>query len=912
MVPTESGLLKPVEKTRNSKRRRTLDVFFHPKNVAVIGGTEAPHSVGRSILSNLKEAPFPGTIYPVNPKRDSLLGLRCYRNIASVPEPVDLAVIATPAGTVPGVIRECADEGVPAAIIISAGFREVGEPGAALESEILEDARRGGMRIVGPNCLGLMSPHYKLNATFASTMARPGHLGFLSQSGALCTAILDWSRREMVGFSAFVSVGSMLDVGWGDLIQYLGDDQKTRSIVLYMESVGDARSFLSAAREVALSKPIIVIKPGRTQAAAKAAASHTGALTGQDDVLDAAFRRCGVLRVDTIAELFYLAEALDKQPRPKGPRLAIVTNAGGPAVLATDALLTHGGELAELSSSTIAQLDAFLPPHWSHQNPIDILGDASAERYAKAVDLAVKDPASDGTLVILAPQAMTDPSAVAEQLAALPKRTAKPLIASWMGGVDVAAGEAILNQAAIPAYPYPDSAARVFQLMWRYSANLRALYETPAAFDMEVSDSARARAATVIANPRGKGRTLLTEAESKSLLADYGIPTVPTEIATSVDQAVHAAARVGYPVVLKLHSETITHKTDVGGVRLNLPDEDAVRAAYEGIAESIRRSARESDFLGVTVQPMVRADGYELILGSSIDSQFGPVILFGSGGQLVEVYKDRAVGLPPLNTTLARRVMERTKILTALKGVRGRKPVDLAALERLIVRFSYLITEQVWIKEIDINPLLASPDGLLALDARVVLHPANLSAPPRSAIRPYPTQYVQPWKFPEGAEVLIRPIRPEDEPLIARFHEQLSERSVYLRYFHLLDLDRRVSHDRLIRTCFNDYDRDIALVADHLNKDTGEHEILAVGRLRKIDASDAELAVLITDEYQGRGLGTELSRRLVEIARAEKITRVIAEILPENIHMQRVCRELGFRMDQLSDGGVRAVFETAG
>jgi acetyltransferase len=893
------------------KGRRTLELFFHPKNVAVIGATEAPHSVGRSILANLKDAPFPGAIYPVNPKHDTLLGLPCYHSIESVPEAVDLAVIATPANTVPGVIRECVEAGVPAAIIISAGFREIGEHGAALESEILADARRGGMRIVGPNCLGLMSPHHMLNATFASSMARPGHIGFISQSGALCTAILDWSRREMVGFSAFISVGAMLDVGWGDLIQYLGDDPKTRSIVLYMESVGDARGFLSAAREVALSKPIIVIKPGRTQAAAKAAASHTGALTGQDDVLDAAFRRSGVLRVETIAELFYLAEALDKQPRPKGPRLAIVTNAGGPAVLATDALLTNGGELAELSAGTIAQLDAFLPSHWSHQNPIDILGDASAASYGRAVALAIQDPATDGTLVILAPQAMTDPAAVAQQLAALPSHHAKPLIASWMGGLDVAPGQAILKAAGIPAYPYPDSAARIFQLMWRYSANLQALYETPHAFEMDVSSEGRVHAATLIANARAKQRTLLTEAESKALLASYGIPTVATEIATNEDQAVTLADRIGYPVVLKLHSETITHKTDVGGVRLNLADETAVRSAYQAIADSVRRVASDSDFLGVTVQPMVRAEGYELILGSSIDSQFGPVILFGGGGQLVEVYKDRAVGLPPLNTTLARRIMERTKIVTALKGVRGRKSVDLAALERLIVRFSYLITEQSWIKEIDINPLLASPDGLLALDARVVLHPVDVLVPPRPAIRPYPTQYVQPWKFPDGDEVLIRPIRPEDEPAIARFHERLSERSVYLRYFHLIDLDRRRSHDRLIRICFNDYDRDIALVTEHRNIGTGEKEILAVGRLRKIDSIEAELAVLITDEYQGRGLGMELSRRLVEVARAEKMERVIAEILPENIQMQRVCSELGFRMQLFPDGGVHAVYEIA-
>lgn len=716
-------------KGKNSERRSPLDVLFHPKNIAVIGATEAPHSVGRSILTNLKNAPFPGAIYPVNPLHDSILGLRCFPHIGSIPDAVDLVVVATPAKTVPGVIRESVEAGVPAAIIISAGFRETGEHGAALEREILEQARRGGMRIVGPNCLGLMSPHHLLNATFASGMARPGHLGFISQSGALCTAILDWSRKEMVGFSAFVSVGSMLDVGWGDLIQYLGDDPKTRSIVLYMESVGDARAFLSAAREVALSKPIIVIKPGRTSAAAKAAASHTGALTGQDDVIDAAFRRCGVVRVNTIAELFYLAEALDKQPRPKGPRLAVVTNAGGPGVLVTDAL-TEGGELAELSAPTIAQLDSFLPSHWSHQNPIDILGDASAERYAKAVELAIQDPATDGTLVILAPQAMTDPAAVAQQLAALPKGHAKPLLASWMGGAEVAPGEIILNQAGIPAYPYPDSAARVFQLMWRYSANLQALYETPSAFEIAVSAEARAHAAALIANCRARGRTLLTEVESKSLLSAYGIPTVPTEASTNADQAVQAAARIGFPVVLKLHSETITHKTDVGGVRLNLPDEAAVHRAYRDIEESVRRIASQADFLGVTVQPMVRTEGYELILGSSIDAQFGPVILFGGGGQLVEVYKDRAVGLPPLTTTLARRIMERTKILTALKGVRGRKPVDLAALERLIVRFSYLITEQPWIQEIDINPLLASSDGLLALDARIVLHAPNVKLPP--------------------------------------------------------------------------------------------------------------------------------------------------------------------------------------
>jgi acetyltransferase len=876
--------------------RAPLEVFFHPRNVAVIGATEELASVGRSLVSNLKQTSFGGRIYTVNPKHSTVLELPCFASIGEVPEKVDLAVIATPASTVPGVVRDCVAAGVQGAIVISAGFKETGEAGAALEQEILQEARKGGMRIVGPNCLGIMSPHRGLNATFANSMARPGHLGFISQSGALCTAILDWSQREMVGFSAFVSVGSMLDVGWGDLIQYLGDDPHTRSIVIYMESVGDARAFMSAAREVALSKPIIVIKPGRTEAAAKAAASHTGALTGRDEVLDAAFRRCGVLRVNTIAELFYLAEALDKQPRPKGPNLTIVTNAGGPAVLATDALLGEGGRLTELSAETLTQLNQFLPRHWSHQNPIDILGDASVERYAKAVELAAKDPGTDGLLVILAPQGVTDPAAAAEGFAAYANLGGKPVIASWMGGADVARGEAILNKAGIPTYAYPDAAARVFQTMWRYSANLKALYETPQAVK---SDS---QATDLVVQVRAQGRTLLTEAESKNLLKSYDIPTVATEIAASIDQAVEAAGRIGYPVVLKLHSETITHKTDVGGVQLDLPDQAAVRKAYQSIDESVTRAVGHEHFLGVTVQKMMRADGYELILGSSVDSQFGPVLVFGSGGQLVEIYKDRAIGLPPLNTTLARRLMERTKIFSALGGVRGRKPVDVAALERLLVRFSFLVLEQSWIKEIDINPLLASTEGLLALDARVILHSQDVLSPPKPAIRPYPVQYVKSWRFEDGTEILIRPIRPDDEPSIARFHARLSERSVYQRYFHLMKLDQRVAHDRLVRVCFGDYDREIALVAELGG------EILAVGRLSKAHmTNEAELAVLIVDEYQGHGLGTQIWNQLLEIARFEKLDQVTAEILAGNRQMLDVCRQFGFHLEPVVDGVVHGV-----
>jgi acetyltransferase len=638
-----------------------MDVFFEPESVALIGATENPGSVGRTVLWNLISSPFGGTVFPVNPKRAGVLGIKAYPNIAAVPEKVDLAVITTPAQTVPGIIRECVNSGVQAAVVISAGFKELGPQGAELENRVLEESRRGHMRIIGPNCLGVMSPLSGLNATFARTMALPGNVGFISQSGALCTAVLDWSLREQVGFSAFISIGSMSDVGWGDLIDYLGNDPRTRSILLYMESIGDARSFLSAAREVALTKPIIVIKPGRTEAAAKAAASHTGSLTGSDEVLEAAFRRSGVLRVNNISDLFYMAEVLAKQPRPAGPRMTIVANAGGPAVLATDALVTSGAEVADLSRETMDALNQILPAAWSRNNPVDILGDAAPERYAKALEIVAKDPNSDGMLVILTPQSMTDPTKTAEQLKPYARIEGKPVLASWMGGTEVAAGEEILNRAGIPTFPYPDTAARAFVYMWRYSYNLRGLYETPIVSPgTEQAEADRASAERIIKAARQSGRTILTEFESKQLLATYGIPTVETRIAGSEDEAARMAGEIGYPAVLKLYSETITHKTDVGGVQLNLRNEEAVRTAYRSIQASVAEKVGAHHFQGVTVQPMIKLEGYEVILGSSIDPQFGPVLLFGMGGQLVEVFKDRSLALPPLTTTLARRLMEQT------------------------------------------------------------------------------------------------------------------------------------------------------------------------------------------------------------------------------------------------------------
>jgi acetyltransferase len=731
-------------------------------------------------------------------------------------------------------------------------------------------------------------------------MARPGNVAFISQSGALCTAVLDWSFREHVGFSAFVSIGSMLDVGWGDLIYYLADDPHTNSIVIYMETIGDARAFMSAAREVALTKPIIVIKPGRTEGAARAAASHTGSMTGSDEVLDAAFRRCGVLRVNTIGEVFSVAEVLAKQPRPKGPRLTILTNAGGPGVLAADNLISSGGQLTELSAETMKALNESLPPQWSHNNPVDILGDASPERYARSLEITAQDPNSDGLLVILTPQAMTDPTATAEALKPYGKSYDKPVLASWMGGEDVAAGESILNRADIPTFPYPDTAAQAFVYMWQYTYNLRTLYETPSLpEDADGKGPDREKAKGILMAARQAGRTILTEAESKGLLAAYGIPTVPTHIAVSPKEAVRLATQVGYPVVLKLHSETITHKSDVGGVQLNLNDAAAVKAAYERIRTSVTEKAGAEDFLGVTVQPMIQMEGYELILGSSVDPQFGPVLLFGTGGQLVEVYKDRALGLPPLNTTLARRMIERTRIYQALQGVRGRPPVDLEALEILLVRFSQLIVEQCCIKELDINPLIASHEGLLALDARVVLHGPEMTEAdmPKIAIRPYPNQYVSAWTMKDGRKVIIRPIRAEDEPLVVHFHETLSDRSVYLRYLSPMMLSQRVTHERMARICHNDYDREIALVVEGESKD-GERPIFAIGRMSKLHGEDneARVTMLVSDQFQGQGIGGELLKRFIHIGRAEKIKRLLATISPENIAMRKLCEGLGFSM----------------
>ena len=897
--------IHPIDNASVTERARlaNLDSFFSPHSIAVIGATDRPGTVGCSVLSNLLESHSSVTIYAINPNHEKVMGVATHKQVADIPGGVDLAIVVTPAKVVPQIIGECVDAGIKSAVVISAGFRERGSEGLELERAIEIHLRRGKMRLLGPNCMGFMNPVAGLNATFAKSMPSKGSVAFLSQSGALQTAILDWSHRERVGFSAIVSTGSMLDIGWGDLIYHFGNDPHTKSILLYMESVGDARSFLSAAREIALSKPIIVIKAGKSEAGSRAAASHTGALTESNEVLEAAFRRCGILRVHNLADLFYMAEVLSKQPRPRGPRLSIVTNAGGPGVLATDALLENGGELAALSTDTMKHLDTSLPQHWSHANPVDVLADSDAERFAKAVEFVSKDPGSDGLLAIIAPQGSASPAETARQISKYVHSTTKPILAAWMGGDGVAEGTAVLNTAGIPTFSYPDTAARAFTYMWRYTYNLRGLYETPShVTDMEGSADLRRDTTAFLAGTRSSGRTLLNELESKQILAAYGIPVVQTYPAETEEDAVSKAKEIGFPVAAKLLSNTLSHKTDVGGVRLDLQDPEQVRDAFRTIQLAVTNKAGAEHFSGVTIQPMMRRDGYELIIGSTIDPQFGPVILFGSGGMMTEVYRDYAIALPPLNTTLAQRLIEQTRIYTALLGIRGRNAVDLSALQKLLVCFSQLVLDQPWIKEIDMNPLLASENQLSALDARIVLHDSSMNAEqlPRPSIRPYPSQYVWQSRLKDGTPVTIRPIRPEDEPLIAQFHTTLSERSVYLRYFCSLSLTARVEHERLARICFAGYDRGFALVAEHVDKE-GSSEILGVARFSAISPAEAEAAVLVSDRWQGRGLGTELMAGLRRVAKAEKFQRLSGEILRDNLATQAIFKKIGFRLCSTAD-----------
>jgi acetyltransferase len=871
-----------------------LKKLFNPHVIAVIGASGTKGSVGYDILNNLIGSGYEGTVYPVNNSRQSVQGVKAYPSVLQVPDKIDLAIIATPAETVPDIVKECGEAGVNGIVIISAGFSEVGEHGKELVDKILEYNKKYDNVIIGPNCLGFIKPSKYLNASFANKMALPGKIAFISQSGALCTSILDWSVKNNVGFSHFVSIGSMIDVGFHDLIDYFGQDPETNSIIIYMESITDARRFLSAARAFSRSKPIILLKVGKSKEGAKAAMSHTGSLTGNDAIFNAAFKRAGIIRVDTIGELFDAAQALSMQKRPAGKRLAVVTNAGGPGVIVTDSLIEKGGELAALSEKTMAKLNEVMPPAWSHGNPIDVLGDAKPELYKTAVGLCLEDNNVDGILLVLTPQSMTDLEGIAHKVIELPNRGRKTILASWMGEDDVRCGCEILKKGSIPCFRVPEDAVKTFMNMYNYSRNLELLYETPETIP-DAFNPEKTKAKNLIKNILKEKRYVLTEYEAKKLLEFYHISVIKNTTITSENEVEKIADEVGFPVAMKIMSPDIMHKTDVGGVIINVSSAEEARIAFRKIMESVKRLAPRAKIEGILVEQMI-SKRYELIIGSEKDSLFGPSICFGMGGVAVEVFNDINIGLPPLNMALALRLIEETKIYELLKGYRGMEGVDIETIQFLLYKFAYLLSDFPEIKSIEINPFGVDAVGGTALDAKVVLDKdiAGKRIEPYShmVISPYPSEYVTTFMMNDGREAILRPIRPEDEPMEEEMFRNFSEQTQRFRFFQLI---KDITHELLIRYTQIDYYREIAIIAEVNEKN--EKKMAGVVRLIADPYNEtAEFAIVVTDPWQFRGLGNKLTDYILEIARERKIKKVYASVLDENVVMLHMLRKRGFKI----------------
>ncbi len=873
---------------------RNLQKLLDPKSIAVIGASNKQGSVGYILLHNLIGAGYDGTVYPVSISSPSIQGMPAYASIGQIPHKIDLAVIAVPARAVPDTLRECADAGVMAAVIVSAGFREAGEAGRRLEEEVVAVAESHGIRLLGPNCLGYVRPGSHLNVTFAHVLPPAGRVAFFSQSGALGTAILDWATANEVGFSAFVSVGSMADVDFGDLIDYFGADPNTASIILYVESITKARKFMSAARHFAKTKPIIVVKSGRTARSALAAASHTGAIAGDDTLYSAVFRRAGVVRVDEVEDLFDASEALSLVNSPRGPRLGIITNAGGPGVMACDRLLDLGGELAELSPETDAALEKLLPSFGSRGNPVDVLGDAGAERYAAAARALMDDPSCDGILAILTPQAMSDPAGTAKALVELAhERQLKPLLTSFMGEIKVADALRVLRAGHVPTFTTPEDAVRAYMYMWQYTKNLVNLYETPADILPDFCPDRDAVKALFVEVAR-TGRSVLTEPEAKAVLDAYRIPVNPTVVATSAEECAAAAEAFGRPVAVKILSHDITHKSDVGGIALNVRSAREAAFQFGKITARAHKAMPDAELIGVTVQAM-GGGGYETIIGAKKDRAFGPALLFGTGGTDVELYRDVAVDFPPLNQALARSMIQSTRVSRLLEGYRGKAPGDIGALEQALVKASYLLVDFPEIVEMDVNPLLVRSDGISALDARIVIEPRDVRKIMLSGshlmISVYPTKYY--WEIPlEGEKAHIRAIRPEDEPLWAEMVESFSPMTAEYRFF---GPKGPITKSMMVRYCHIDYDREIALVAVRESNGT-EEAMLGVARLaiETGNPEQGEFAIAVRDQYHRHGIGTQLMEALIEAARDRHVREIRGWVTAVNPGMIRFAENLGF------------------
>jgi acetyltransferase len=855
-----------------------LNTLFAPKSVAVFGASDRPDSVGQIVFKNMLESGFKGTLYPINSKNPEVQGQRAYAGIGDIGEPVELVVIATPPQTVPGIIESCGIHGVKAAVIITAGFGEAGAEGAALERQLLETARRYNIRLIGPNCLGIMRPSIGLNATFNKGDANVGNIAFISQSGALCTAILDWAQRNDVGFSSVVSMGSSTDVDFGEILDYLVSDADTHSILMYIEGIRNARSFMSALRAAARIKPVILVKVGRHAAGSKAAMSHTASLVGADDVFDAAVSRVGVVRVQTITQLFTAAKALSCGFRPVGNRLAIVTNGGGPGVMAADRASDLGLTMATLSDATIEYLNQHLPPNWPHANPVDIIGDAQADRYHHAVKACLEDE--------------TKPLESAQALIELANTHSKPLLTCWMGETQVASSRDAFNQAHRPHFRTPEPAVEVFSHLSAYYRNQKLLMQMPGSFSHHVEPDVES-ARLIIEGAMQEHRKILSEMESKALLSAFHIPVANTMVARSPNEALLIAQQLGFPVAMKVNSPDITHKSDAGGVMLNLRNAHEVRAAYQHIHDNVQLNRPNAKMDGISIEPMiVKPNGRELMIGVTTDPVFGPVITFGAGGTTVEIMGDRAVALPPLNSFLARELIQDTRIAKMLGQFRNMPPANLAALEDVLLRVSEMVCELPLLTEMDINPLILDENGALAADARVVVEYRQSSTDryAHMAIYPYPTYLVSQWQLADGTDITIRPIRPEDADLVKRFVHDLSDESKYFRFMNSV---QELTENMLARLTQIDYSREMALVAVTTEQDQ-EIELGVARYAINPDGDTCEFALVIADTMQGKGLGQKLMVSLMEAARLKGLKTIEGEVLGNNHNMLNLMTRLGF------------------
>ncbi|MBI4794985.1 MAG: bifunctional acetate--CoA ligase family protein/GNAT family N-acetyltransferase [Deltaproteobacteria bacterium] len=880
--------------------RRDLDNLFNPEAVAVIGASEKDPSIGRSLVQNLQKAGFPGTIYPINPRYSQILGLQAFSSVLKVQAPIDLAVIAIPIQDVPRVMQECGEAGVRTAVIISAGGRETGAEGEKIEAAIHQEALKWGIRYLGPNCWGVICPLSRLHATFAPHFPRPGSLAFISQSGALCSSIIGWAALKNIGFSHFLSLGSKADLDFADLIDYLGNDDKTRSIIIYMEKLTRHRKFMSAARSVSRVKPIIVIKAGRTWAGARGVTPSGGIWQGKDTAYTAAFRRAGIIRVDTFGQLFDCAEALEKVQRPLGNNLGIITNAGGPGVMAVDTLTRWQVKPGVLAPETLEKVREILPPYRIPGNPINLLGDATPERYARAVQIGMEAPELSGLVIILSPQALTDSTGVAQAVVAAVQGQARPVFAVWMGGEDVTAGTRILNEAGIPTFETPEPAVETFLEMYSYSRNLELLQQTPPRLPKEFQVNTPQARAFIEQRLEGRAR-ILTPLESKAILSAYGIPINPTLAAASRTEAARAARDIGFPVVLKIHSPDFNPKTMEGGARFYLRTEKEVEAAFDQIVGEVAMGHPEANILGVTVESQEREPDCQLFIGSKRDPDFGPLILFGLGGAFTEIMEDYAIDLPPLNVHLAQSLMKRTRIFRVLQGYRHLPASNLDLLVELLVRISQLVTDFPEIVELDINPLLLIGNRVVAVDARITVEPSTVAAPRHLIISPYPNQYESHWLLRDGTPILLRPMKPEDEPLVFDFLNKCSDETIYFRYFRLI---KNWTHEMLIRFTQNDYDREMGLMA--IAQPPSPEVMLGVTRLvMDADRQKGEFAVIVGDPWQGKGLGPKLLEQLIAVARDQGLQLLYGDVLAQNKPMLEMAKKAGFHLKRMAEGVVR-------